>query len=326
VRLLIANSRFQSGAIDLAASEKIGLGRIKNENKIDWITYRKDKEYKIYNRAESESPLTDNILQEKDFFAFNESRGFDRFSDLLINLKIIDFFVSNVKYIKLPYRTNVEIETTVIGLSDESLYVGNSLNDKYICSMLEDNYNVEFNFKELLKDGILGKICFNPLRIYVTQALRDDIHRWRFTLAHEIGHLILHRELLCQYIDEYIDSGDTLSLSQSDKIAYNKRLEIQANIFAGSLLIPKKPLLGYVNEYFKKENIHRGRLFLDDQIVNQKLVFVFLSELSIHFNVSKEVAKYRLIGLGLLKDKTDISLKGIIRDMKLPHRRKANNR
>jgi len=53
---------------------------------------------------------------------------------------------------------------------------------------------------------------------------------------------------------------------------------------------------------------------LDNQPINQRLVFGFLNELKMNFGVSKDVAKYRLIGLGLLRDTTDISITNIMRN------------
>lgn len=70
-----------------------------------------------------------------------------------------------------------------------------------------------------------------------------------------------------------------------------------------------------VEKYFVRENIYKGYLSLDDQPVNQRLVFGFINELQLNFGVSKDVAKYRLIKLGFLKDATDISISSIMRNL-----------
>ena len=59
--------------------------------------------------------------------------------------------------------------------------------------------------------------------------------------------------------------------------------------------------------------MHKDYLYLDHQLCNQNIVMRFLSQLQEYFNVSKSVAKYRLIGLNLLKDDTDNTIKSIMR-------------
>jgi len=156
-----------------------------------------------------------------------------------------------------------------------------------------------------------------PSKSYITKGLRLDPHRWRFTIAHEIGHLILHRAEFTKYLDEYTDNDLTISMfGQNLSPKYNKRLEIQANIFASRLLIPKYQFIKHVEDYFARENIRKGYLYLDSQRCNIELTNRLLYELQEHFNVSKEVARIRLIGLGLLKDTIEgMSIKSILRAM-----------
>ena len=64
----------------------------------------------------------------------------------------------------------------------------------------------------------------HPIIIVRREAVRA---RQSFTLMHELGHLVLHRT---SWIDEVKDFDS------------NKREEIEANAFAGNLLIPKQAL------------------------------------------------------------------------------------
>lgn len=62
--------------------------------------------------------------------------------------------------------------------------------------------------------------------------------RQRFTIAHELGHYVLHRELSNLFIDkEYTAFRDSKSSQGED------RAEIQANRFAAALLMPREMVM-----------------------------------------------------------------------------------
>lgn len=65
--------------------------------------------------------------------------------------------------------------------------------------------------------------------------------RTRFSIAHEIGHLILHKDWYEKYgpknLDDYLSSHDRM-----DGQIY-KYIEIQAQTFAGLVLVPKELLI-----------------------------------------------------------------------------------
>ncbi|WP_366030664.1 ImmA/IrrE family metallo-endopeptidase [uncultured Brachyspira sp.] len=42
--------------------------------------------------------------------------------------------------------------------------------------------------------------------IFISNRLKYDSTRWRFTLAHEIGHIILHKQYLEKYMDIFEDN------------------------------------------------------------------------------------------------------------------------
>lgn len=109
--------------------------------------------------------------------------------------------------------------------------------------------------------------------------------RARFTIAHELGHKILHRKI---YSENYIYTKDDYlrfqnNISEEDQ----KWLEIQAHIFAACTLVPTIQL----KEEFEKINKNRDEG--DPQ---------FLLELPLKFKVSQMVIVKRLIKLGLVKE------------------------
>lgn len=63
-------------------------------------------------------------------------------------------------------------------------------------------------------------------------------NRQRFTLAHEIGHIQLHRSIIENevHVDNIILRRDSISATGTD------RLEIEANAFGSELLVPEKIL------------------------------------------------------------------------------------
>tara|TARA_B100000780_G_C21062283_1_gene427045 strand:- start:44 stop:1267 length:1224 start_codon:yes stop_codon:yes gene_type:complete len=300
--IMVSTKGFAKRTINIAKSLKIGLLKIHSNNQLDWINFRKDKfKQKIeFENNDSES-----------FLASVNNKVLTNLADLLLELKIIDTYTHKEKYINIPYLTEKRIEEIVERLYTYDIHENYCLNTQKLCQFIESKYPAKFEF-ENLNDDILGKIEFNPLKISVDKDLEEN--RLRFTLCHEIGHLILHGKLLENSIDKKEDNDYSLSLKYYVSDMSNRRLEIQANIFASHLLIPLNPLLKEVSKYFITERIHKNYLYLDNQPVNRLLVFNLLNKLSTKFKASNESIKIRLIALNLLKDKTNFSFKQLLKN------------
>lgn len=86
--------------------------------------------------------------------------------------------------------------------------------------------------------GIDGFLADDMTAIYVDEQIAGGttLHRYRFTLAHEIGHWYLHEALysVAQYgsIEEFLQFRD--QLPSKHLVSY----EWQANQFAGLILVP----------------------------------------------------------------------------------------
>lgn len=312
--IIVTNSHFQKSAIKFAVSKKIGLVRIKEHNEIDWVNYRKDRKHD-FSLNSIESNLSSGN-KSHNFIGLYNKKSFVDLPNILIEIGIIDKYVNKPRYINLPYRAVFEIDNKIKDLGLYEFYLEGKLDTNQICKYLKDKYKLSFNFDNDLgfieTNKILGKITFKPLEISISKDLKSDNHRWRFTLAHEIGHFILHFDDLRSYFDENMDNELTLDLN-SDRLFsfYNKRLEIQANIFASRLLIPQENFINHVKDYFIRERINKGHLYYDWQKCNIDLTMRLLWELENIFDVSKEAAKIRLISQGLLIDATDTSLQRI---------------
>lgn len=105
-------------------------------------------------------------------------------------------------------------------------------------------------------------------------------NRQRFTIAHEIAHLCLHRDYITQNV--HVDKGFEVSvLYRNVKSAEGtEELEIQANQFAAALLVPKKALLKIMAE---------ARTDIDEAPP--------LEEWAKKFKVSKQMLEFRIRNL-----------------------------
>lgn len=81
--------------------------------------------------------------------------------------------------------------------------------------------------------------------IYVdNREFEKDSHRYRFSVAHELGHFVLHRRYcpcVAQGLDEWFRFFRRFT---------NDYAEFQANYFAGSLLVPEAELVRVLNNEF----------------------------------------------------------------------------
>lgn len=120
-----------------------------------------------------------------------------------------------------------------------------------------------------LPSGISGEIRPDPEHVgsYIIRVNRNDsARRQRFTVAHEIGHFLLHRDEIGDGITDDVLYRSTLS----------DRREAQANRMAADLLMPQK----LVDEWME-----RARTLKVDNVIG------FLAD---KFNVSEAAMKIRL--------------------------------
>jgi Zn-dependent peptidase ImmA (M78 family) len=169
-------------------------------------------------------------------------------------------------------------------------------NTKELIDFIE-NQNHSLNFdSELLEQ--LGCCDFQNKRILVTNLLEYNSPRWRFTLAHEVGHVVLHHYIFKDHNIMLINDDDgTINVSEG----VTKRLEIQANMFAANLLVPDKICFEqYVLLHKRLVLRNFPFLYVDNQFVNQNSYHVIAGELAEKFGVSKEVIRNKLLEMHLL--------------------------
>jgi hypothetical protein len=98
---------------------------------------------------------------------------------------------------------------------------------------------------------IEGFTSSNLKNIYVDEYVYTDrINRYRFTLAHEIGHIVLHHHLYEAHKFRSIHGWKEFINSMTEK--EHSWLEYQGYAFAGLILVPKDILVKHTNEWAKK--------------------------------------------------------------------------
>jgi Zn-dependent peptidase ImmA (M78 family) len=88
--------------------------------------------------------------------------------------------------------------------------------------------------------GMIGKRQ-GVMNIYFRKT--DPEIRWRFTIAHELGHFVLHLSDDLKFVDDEVNLY-RLSIPQGQADSDTARREIQANLFAASLLMPERQVRG----------------------------------------------------------------------------------
>ncbi|MCG7400389.1 ImmA/IrrE family metallo-endopeptidase [Caballeronia zhejiangensis] len=103
-------------------------------------------------------------------------------------------------------------------------------------------------------------------------------NRQRFTIAHELGHFVLHRNEITNTV--HVDKQFRVLLRDSVSAQGTDRLEIEANRFAAALLMPKHLVLKAIAESISD---------IDDDTP--------VAELAKKFKVSRQTMEYRVRNL-----------------------------
>ena len=98
-------------------------------------------------------------------------------------------------------------------------------------------YTLEITDEGLFSDpNFLGGISFETNTIFVNASVEGHEGRYTFTVAHEIGHHVLHKDL---YESQVADQSQILCREQKRK----PLIERQADRFAAALMMPRVTLL-----------------------------------------------------------------------------------
>lgn len=282
--IMVTTKGFSRNGIEQARKNHIAL-MVLSDVQYEWIVSRdiSKPEQQMQILLGNERPgLVPTIYKDNAFISLYEY------------LNIAGVSISEQNVITIPWLSHEEIRNKANELYQLRTTSSNDIAGEILAQQYSD---FRINFTDF-PNGILGSLSFADKIITLSNSILSDVHRRNFTLAHELGHLYLHRSLLEAYKSELLDYEEKLAANLPDEII--KRMEFQANSFASYLLMPQTPFMNEVAQLFKKYDITTGRLYLDHQPCNQRDVNAILGALSLKFNVSKEAAKMRLLNEKLL--------------------------
>jgi len=158
-------------------------------------------------------------------------------------------------------------------------------------------------FPNLFTNFEINAFTSSDLRnMYVDEYLYENLNpQYRFTLAHELGHIILHEKIYANMEMKNLEQWRKF-ISEVDEISY-RHLEFQANNFAGLFLVPGSQLENEFNQQLisqlinveksKKQKLKREE-YLD------WVVDVIALRLGPIFDVDAQVIKIRIEKEGLI--------------------------
>jgi Zn-dependent peptidase ImmA (M78 family) len=183
---------------------------------------------------------------------------------------------------------------------------------------LHNKYNVTRDYSIDLgstkyKHKILGRTTISPLGIFIDISLKND-SRFPFTVAHELGHLVLHRKVKFKesgYSEqEMVDTE--YNIITNKKILRTPRdwIEWQANRFASAILMPRIPIYAAIIAMQLDMGINRniGHIILENEDYSIKDYSSISDKLQQIYGVNHTNIEYRLKDLDILIDRRNIDL------------------
>ena len=224
-------SYYQSGARDKAKACHIGLAVINETNERDWITRRIDVRSKYEIGADVISIILGMSPRRNYTFAAEGEHFYTNVFDFLhdeLNISISQALI--IKYLSDDQILNIIYDK--YHLTPDTHFT--IQNRELLGFVSAQGYQIQ---SSTLYNKVLGEIDFETKQVFISDSLSVGSPRWRFTVAHELGHIILHSDSIIQSeiqsLEENVDNefSDTSNISNKT-IA---RMEIQANSFASQL-------------------------------------------------------------------------------------------
>lgn len=137
--------------------------------------------------------------------------------------------------------------------------------------------------------GVDAQITSDFSAIYVDQKnYENSTNRFRFSLAHELGHYVLHEKFYKELkISSFSDVMDFINEIDAEEYSH---LETQANKFGNYLLLPRKELLKVRQDIIREINKKHNLRNIDEKTLNSYLAGYISSQ----FLVSSGAAEIAL--------------------------------
>ena len=156
-------------------------------------------------------------------------------------------------------------------------YINQSTNLPINISDIIQKENIDIAYKNL-SDGLSGLLIIQGNSKLIGVEESHVRVRQRFTIAHELGHFVLHNEVSNLFVDVQLFKRKSEGYSSQEE-----RMEQEANDFAASILMP---------DFFVRKEAEKLNGDLHDDVNVEALAKIF--------DVSSSAMTYRLINLGLI--------------------------
>lgn len=183
---------------------------------------------------------------------------------------------------QIPYLSKSKIIVEVENLLEECWRKKFPVDVEEICDSLGINIIPIPNLYRIF--SIDAYISSDFKTIYVDNSgFEKNTSRYRFSVAHELGHWTLHKN---HYPKNVANVNDWLTISQKINSDY---AEFQANYFAGNLLVPEIELVQVLNDAFGGSF---AKNYWNASIGEKEKI---LMKIKNHFGVSNDVIARRII-------------------------------
>ncbi len=195
--------------------------------------------------------------------------------------------------IKFPARNKRDIDnvaSVIVRIVQPRILKGKEPLDVFrLIEIIEDDFQIDFDFTGTLPYGIDGCTSIDDNTVYINSELAEWYSNARYlnsTVTHEIGHVVIHVPYLrtiqkTMTFSQRKQEAHSINLYRDIKVPLWENPEWQAWHFAGALLMPAQVVT---------ELIDKG---------------ITLKQLADHFNVNQPFLKSRLKKLGITMDMDD---------------------
>ena len=266
---IVSSSGLLPNVKALAQERHIGYVRLNPNSRMTSDNYilRRIEDHSMYQHdlkvLTGEEPMTTPILIMDDLMLTSS------LTDALIERGVA---VNSHRSLVIPYLSNDEIEKRADDItkkdieerinyfcrvSSSKIYPSINPIDNIDLSidpfLYAKSHGLSYTSKVIEAQSQLALLDVKKKHVTLNAKGLDNYERYRFSMAHEFGHYILHSDLFKkQGVASVGESPETLSLSANNL----HRLEYQANLFASYLLMPKA-LVAIIYERLFETKIHR---------------------------------------------------------------------
>ena len=273
----VTTSGFSKTTMQDARKNHYGLAIFGKDGNWNWLVPRDTRR----NKSEEYMPIFygETPVGSSPLFLCNGC-----FMNLADIFRDADVQIPTTKKLKAPYLP----KTTIRKIAND-IYLNNPNIDDDIAGHLLFKLFPEFRIIfEKLPFGVEGQASYEDKKIVLSESLLDKPDRMNFTLAHELGHLVLHSDILALY--EGINGNQPVPISEQEL----KWIDVQANNFASAILMPEIKFTNVVKIIFSSLDLKVFPFVIDNQPFKAQLLATILNHISTQFHVSKQAVFIRL--------------------------------